>query len=215
MLHRMREVQRSHPRQKKWRPDDMPKRNDVYVPWEMRSAMARLAVDAENSPEGQQINVQEIDRTDDVPGPFEALLVAASGAYFQPKKRGIVARTAIESLRCRDLIFQNMDEFGQCFSVIPDLDVQGGRQLDSEKFQCKFGGDMTVFLKHMFEKHHGEAIEVGATWESGSKRSKYISTIKQSVPLIGETGFKERSRQPITMKKISSLSVSNTIVLRL
>ena len=163
MLQRIKEVHRSHPRQKRWRPRDMPPRNKVHAPWEMRAALTRIRVVTEQSPDGQQINVNEIVDNNDAPGPMEELL-AAGGAAYRPKVRDIVARTAVESLRCRDLIFQNMDSLGQCLSVLPDLDVHGGMQLDDGRFKDRFGGDVCVFLKQMFEKHHGEAIEVSATW---------------------------------------------------
>lgn len=47
-----------------------------------------------------------------------------------------------------------------CCARKPDLDYAGWAKLRSEVFETRFKGDNGRFLNDMFEKHHGETIEI-------------------------------------------------------
>ena len=93
-------------------------------------------------------------------------------------QRDFVARTAYDSLRIRKLLEICLQpasggvapewndwqsQLLDCLAIKPDLDFMGWMSLPESKWRDNFGKDDKTFLKHMFEKHHGEIIYVKRT----------------------------------------------------
>ena len=95
----------------------------------------------------------------------------------KPKKvdsRDFIARAAHDSLRIRNLLeiclhparsgcpdWARWEEpLLQCLQFKPDLNYFGFVSLPDTKFELEWNGDHQSFLRHMFEKHHGELIVV-------------------------------------------------------
>ena len=85
-------------------------------------------------------------------------LIAAVVSPAQSVARTSRNRGSIEIIR--SLQRGNATRLDTCFVIKPDIDHFGVERLTENKFQRVFKGDIRVFLKHMFEKHHGEIIYV-------------------------------------------------------
>ncbi len=60
----------------------------------------------------------------------------------------------------RDLWVRWAQTFTTCCAKKPDVKHLGYVTLSPEKFQLKFDGSNSAFVHHMYERHHGETIEI-------------------------------------------------------